>query len=235
MEAAGVRSGSAQAARLIARGGLEVSAFSSSARMFAPTPEERARHLDEVRQYARLCGAFGARFIRVFGGPLGQTPPEQAYEIAAAAVQEMARAVGPASTSPSRPTTTGSPPPCWPRSCGGEGAQHRRALDLHHPCRMKGESPRQTFDNIGRWTVATHLKDSAPRPTQVSLHPAGEGGDVPLAEMVRLLRAGGYGGDLTLEWRNAGTPTWPSRRSPCPRTPDTCASWRAERQPPCDQ
>ena len=73
--------------------------------------------------------------------------------------------------------------------------------DLHHPFRLAGESPRQTYDNIGRFTRCTHLKDSKPTADGnfVSMLP-GQGGDVPLREMVELLVAGGYDGYLTLEW-----------------------------------
>ncbi|OPX22442.1 MAG: hypothetical protein B1H04_05020, partial [Planctomycetales bacterium 4484_123] len=80
--------------------------------------------------------------------------------------------------------------------------------DLHHPYRVAGESPQQTYDNIGRYTVATHLKDSRTTGTGEDDYEyvlAGEG-DVPLAEMVRLLKAGGYDGAITLEWEKKWHP-----------------------------
>lgn len=197
----------ARTARRIARAGLEVSAFSSSARMFAPSAEERARHLDEVRQYARLCGIFGSRFIRVFGGPIGQTPPEQAFETAAAALDEMARTVGPALTVAVETHDDWIASDLLAQVMRRVSQPNLGVLwDLHHPFRFKGESPRQTYDNIGRWTVATHLKDSQPMADGQCRYCLPGEGDVPLAEMVRLLRQGGYDGDLTLEWEKRWHP-----------------------------
>ncbi len=197
----------AATARQIARAGLAVSAFSSSARMFAIDPAEREKHMAEVLQYARLCKAFGAPMIRIFGGPLGGTPAEKAIQAAAATLEEMARAVG------EQVVLAVETHDDWYRSDMLAEVMGRVAVrnvgvlwDLHHPFRAGGESPRQTYANIGRYTVATHVKDSRLTAEGKSEYCLPGEGDVPLAEMVSLLAEGGYQGDLTLEWEKKWHP-----------------------------
>ena len=200
-------SGAKATAKKIARSGLEVSAFSSSARVFIPDPAERDKQVAEVAEYARLCRRFEARLIRVFGGPLGQTPLEQALEVAAATLRRMAEAAG------EDVTLAVETHDDWTRTRPLAELLERVSLpnagvlwDLHHPYREGGESPRQSYDNIGRYTVATHLKDSRLTGGEKYEYCLPGEGDVPLAEMVALLAAGGYDGYLTLEWEKKWHP-----------------------------
>jgi len=197
----------AETSRKVARSGLEVSAFSSSARMFCPDASQRKEGLKEVREYARLCRAFGVSMIRVFGGAIGKTPPEKAVEVAVETLEEMAAAVG---GGVSLAVETHDD---WIDSAMLAEVMKRIdspnvgvLWDLHHPYRMLGESPRQTCDNIGRYTIATHLKDSLPAGEGKYEYCLGGEGDVPLAEMVSLLRQVGYDGYLTLEWEKKWHP-----------------------------
>jgi sugar phosphate isomerase/epimerase len=55
--------------------------------------------------------------------------------------------------------------------------------------------------------VYTHVKDSlAVGDSQSRYVLPGQGGDVPLVEMIGLLKAGGYDGYLTLEWEKKWHP-----------------------------
>lgn len=199
--------GAAETARRIAAAGLEVSAFSSGARMFSADASEREKHLAEVREYAKLCRAFSAPMIRVFGGPLGETPQDKAIEVAVATLGEMARAVG------EEVALAVETHDDWTRSAALAEVMSRTDAanvgvlwDLHHPFRVGRESPRQTYDNIGRFTIATHVKDSRPTGDGEHEYCLGGEGDVPLAEMVALLQQGGYDGYLTLEWEKKWHP-----------------------------
>jgi sugar phosphate isomerase/epimerase len=199
--------GAAETAREIARSGLEVSAFSSGARMFSADPPEREKHMAEVIEYARLCRVFGAPLIRVFGGPLGGTGLEEAVEVAVETLGQMAEAVG---EGVALAVETHDD---WTRSATLAQVLERvdapnvgALWDLHHPYRMAGESPQETYRNIGRHTIATHLKDSRPTADGKHAYCLGGEGDVPLAEMVALLKQGGYDGYLTLEWEKKWHP-----------------------------
>jgi len=181
--------------------GLVISGFSSSARMFAPSAEKRREHLEEVKRYAELCEIFGVEYIRVFGGKLQGTPLDEAIDISLDALAQMGEAAGKArivvETHDDWVNTDK-----LARLFEKVSAENVFILwDLHHPFRQAGEAPEHTYANIGKLTRYTHVKDSAPAPGG-GFRPTlpGEGGDVPLAEMVDLLVAGGYDGYLTLEW-----------------------------------
>jgi len=197
----------AETAREIAKAGLEVSAFSSSARMFSPDPAEREKHLAEVTRYARLCQTFAAPMIRIFGGPIGATPLEDAIETAAATLREMARAVG------EDVRLAVETHDAWIRTAPLAEVVKRVDLpnvgvlwDLHHPYRLAGEPPQQTYDRICPYTIGTHVKDSRLTADGKAEYCLPGEGDVPLAEMVALLKRGGYEGYLTLEWEKKWHP-----------------------------
>src|SRR3972149_6879374 len=77
-------------ARRFRDAGLEVACFSSSARAFNPTSKEQQASLDEVKEYAPLCAQFGARYIRVFGGAIGERAHTQAIDSAVEGLTAMA-------------------------------------------------------------------------------------------------------------------------------------------------
>ena len=85
-----------------------------------------------------------------------------------------------------------------------------RALwDLHHPYRQ-GEAPAETFAALAPYVEQTHVKDSTPGGTYCLL---GEG-DIPILEMLRLLKSGqekggGYDGWINLEWEKRWNPSLP--------------------------
>ena len=79
---------------------------------------------------------------------------------------------------------------------------HVKALwDLHHPFRH-GEAPSETFESLSPYVEQTHVKDSRPNGTYCLL---GDG-DIPILEMLRLLKGGGYDGWLNLEWEKRWIP-----------------------------
>jgi len=181
--------------------GLVVSGISSSARMFASSADKRAEHLEIVRRQAEVCDALGVGYIRVFGGKMEGTGLDEAISISLDTLSEMSAAAGSVNIAVETHDD-------WVHTSrlaklfDKVSADNVFILwDLHHPFRLAGESPRQTYDNIGRFTRYTHLKDSKATSdgSFVSMLP-GEGGDVPLDKMVELLIAGGYEGYLTLEW-----------------------------------
>ena len=73
--------------------------------------------------------------------------------------------------------------------------------DLHHPYRQ-GEAAADTYKLLKPYTRLTHVKDSKPNETYCLL---GEG-DIPIREMVTLLKQGGYDGYLSLEWEKRWIP-----------------------------
>lgn len=202
-----------ETARRIADAGLEVSCFSSSARAFNATPQRSQASLDEMRAYAPLCAAFGARYIRVFGGSLDGADPERAVEQAAADLRRMSAAAAEHGARLLIETHDD-----WIASALlrqlmlAVGSQVCGVLwDVHHPYRMAGEAPALTWQNLGEWVEYTHWKDSRAEPgdpTKYTYTHFGQG-DLPLPEFVRLLQQGGYAGWLTLEWEKRWHPDLP--------------------------
>ncbi|RKY65676.1 MAG: sugar phosphate isomerase/epimerase [Candidatus Latescibacterota bacterium] len=194
-------------ARRFADANLEVSCFSSSARIFCETDSEKAGHLEEIRAYARMCEAFGTRLIRIFGGAIGDTPRAQAIEMAGKNLKAMAAIAEDYGVVLLLETHDS-----W-TDCA-----HLKALmefvdsdsvgilwDIHHPYRSAGESPSETWQTLGKWIRYTHWKDSFPRGADYQLCLIG-GGDLPLEEIFRVLKQGGYSGYLTLEWEKKWHP-----------------------------
>lgn len=71
--------------------------------------------------------------------------------------------------------------------------------DLHHPYRYYGESPEQTYGNIGEWVKYIHVKDSVLNENEIAYRMMGYG-DLPIFDAVKLLYKNGYSGYITLEW-----------------------------------
>jgi len=198
-------------AERIAAAGLAVSCFSSGARMFDPDIGARQGHVAEVAEYARLCRVFGARLIRVFGGRTGGVPVAEAVAPAVEALRRMADAAGDDVTIGVETHDDWVATAPLAEAIARAGRANVGVIwDLHHPYRLAGEAPRETHANIGAMTVGVHVKDSR-RVGGGKYEPClpGRGGDVPLAEMVALLAAGGYAGYLTLEWEKKWHPEIP--------------------------
>ena len=71
--------------------------------------------------------------------------------------------------------------------------------DIHHPYRYFGETPQQTYDNLGRWIRYVHVKDSVMQEDQTVYRMMGYG-DVPVLDTLRVLSKNGYNGYVSLEW-----------------------------------
>ncbi len=197
-------------AERIAATGLAVSGFSSGAHLFNLDTSKVEQALMEVREYANLCRLFGAPMVRVFGGRVEGTPWDQAIAAAVETLSKMADVAGEdvivaVETHDDWINTEPLAAVMDKVACPNVGV----LWDLHHPYRMAGESPRQTYDNIGKYTVATHLKDSRDLGDGKCEYCLGGEGDVPLLEMVSLLKAGGYDGYVTLEWEKKWHPELP--------------------------
>ena len=71
--------------------------------------------------------------------------------------------------------------------------------DVHHPYRFYNEKPSTTFQNLKPWLCLTHFKDSVTLDEGYRYALPGFG-DIPLHDIVDVLRNGGYEGFYSLEW-----------------------------------
>ena len=72
--------------------------------------------------------------------------------------------------------------------------------DINHPVRFFGETVEQTYENIGPYLKYVHLKDSVALPDGSVQYRMLTKGDLPVREMIGLLKNAGYAGYLSLEW-----------------------------------
>ena len=71
--------------------------------------------------------------------------------------------------------------------------------DVHHPYRYRGESAKDTYDNLKGYIKHVHMKDSVMENGKVHYRIMGNG-DLPIASFVEALENGGYDGFYSLEW-----------------------------------
>lgn len=188
--------------------GLEVSCFSSSVHVFSE--ENYAKNLGEVTEYAKLCAMFGTRYIRVFGGKMGDTDRETAIRRVVSHIGDMAKIAKEYGVKLLIETHDD-----W-ISC----QDMKKVLeqvdpeavgvlwDVHHPYRVIGEQPEDTWGALGPWIEYTHVKDSrAGTGAGEDFHYCLTGeGDIPLQEICGLLTREGYTGYFTLEWEKKWHP-----------------------------
>jgi sugar phosphate isomerase/epimerase len=186
--------------------GLEVSAISSSIRVCVP--EERQRNLEEARRIIAAAQGLGCGNVRVFGG--GDLATHSRAELARLGCDCLADILA----------LEGAAEIHWlfeTHDLWIKGQDCQLLLeaipnpafgalwDMGHTPRVGGESPAETYAFIGRRVGYTHIKDAVYDPN----HPLamddgwryvlpGEG-QLPLAEAIGLLKAGGYDGWLQYE------------------------------------
>ncbi len=71
--------------------------------------------------------------------------------------------------------------------------------DIHHPYRFFGETPAQTYQNLGGKIKYIHVKDSASVDGAVQYRMMGYG-DVPIFDSLKILKENGYTGFVSFEW-----------------------------------
>lgn len=194
--------------RAFADAGLAICGVDTSCSFAAPDLSARDRSLEEGRRAIDLAFALGAPTVRVFGGGINNEAerPDAVTRVASALLVLGDHAAQTGTVRVVLETHDAF-------STGAQAAEvlrqadhsHIRTLwDLHHPFRH-GEAPPETFGALGPYVEQTHVKDSAPGGTYCLL---GEG-DIPILEMLRLLKGGGYEGWLNLEWEKRWIPTLP--------------------------
>lgn len=72
--------------------------------------------------------------------------------------------------------------------------------DIHHPYRYFSEKPIDTFKNIGDMLSFIHVKDSIKNPDGSIRYKMMGAGDVPVLDIIKVLKDNNYTGYLSLEW-----------------------------------
>ncbi len=197
----------AQTRQAHADAGLEICGLDSSARLADVDPATWGENKDHAERMIDLAAALGAPTVRIFGG---DGPEGEPRAVTASRVADRLRLLGDYAAQ----TQAGVCVVLETHDAFSTGAQVAEALrlcphpqvgalwDLHHPYRQ-GETPTETWDALGPYVRQTHVKDSHPGGTYCLL---GEG-DIPIMEMLHLLKGGGYDGWINLEWEKRWIPS----------------------------
>jgi sugar phosphate isomerase/epimerase len=181
--------------------GLVLSCLATGARLAAPDPGERARHVEELRRYIDLAGDLGCPFVRTFGGPRARDRElEAVVEYAAQGYRPLLAQAGDRGVTLLLETHDD-----WsaaaPVRAVVERVDHPRLRvlwDLMHPQRML-EKPAETFLAIGSYTAYLHGHDGVYDPSgRMQIAPLGQG-VIDHAGPLRLLSEAGFDGYFSVE------------------------------------
>lgn len=181
--------------------GIEIPMLTSGACLGIPGEEARTKAMEEAKSYIDLASMIGASYVRVIitASP-APTENEDLLQAKGLYLQLCAYAAGKNVTvlietngTLAKSSTMRSFMQDVDPKTGGV------LWDLHHPYRFFGETPEQTYKNIGNWIRYVHVKDSAMQGDKLCYRMMGYG-DVPVLDALRLLDGNGYAGYVTLEW-----------------------------------
>lgn len=187
--------------------GLAVSCLGSGAKMTAPDAAARARELDTMSRYAGLCGPFGCRQVRIFGGDVkGIADPVQNAAETLVAASEIARNAGIEFAVETHDSWTDTGKLRAAFDAAGRPDGITLLWDVHHPWAAKGEAPEVSARNLAPFIGNTHWKDSRPMPGGKRRFCLPGEGDAPLGSILEALSSTGYDGWLTFEWEKRWHP-----------------------------
>jgi sugar phosphate isomerase/epimerase len=194
--------------RELASRGLVVSDLGASARMHEKDPAARAKNFDEGRRFIDLAQAMGVKYVRMFPDqvPKGEERGDVTRRIIEG-FQEMAAHAKPAGVVvlvESHGDYTNSKD-LEAILRGVDSDAFALLWDAHHTFVAGKERPADTHAALKRWVRHTHLKDSRPEGAERRYVLTGTG-EVPVAEQVKVLAAGGYTGYYCLEWEKKWHP-----------------------------
>lgn len=217
-----------------AEAGLPIVAVDSSIRVVADAAGDAGETVGaDLLAFLELASAWQAPVVRVFGGSLPADPTARAEQMrVAASVLERASAqaerlgvqIGVETHDDfSSSSVVAELLAMVPSSAVGA------VWDSHHPYRM-GESPAEIYANIGARLALAQVKDARRSDAQASgwelvLLGAGE---VPLREMVEVLRRGGYEGWLSVEWEKRWHPEIEEPEVALPQHARVLSEWMRE-------
>ena len=201
--------------------GLPVVAVDSSIRVTGDDPGP------ELRRFLELASDWEAPLVRVFGGALGPPPLRQRQLESAARVLEeatpLAARLGVAIGVETHDDFSASAAIAELLALV-PSEQVGAVWDSHHPHRM-GETPAEVFANLSPRILLAQVKDArrtADGEWQLVLLGAGE---VPVAEMLGLLRAAGYPHWISVEWEKRWHPEIEDPEVALPQHLDLLTAW----------
>jgi sugar phosphate isomerase/epimerase len=201
-------SGITETRRKFEDAGIAVVGVGTSLRMVSLDPGERAKQIDAAAANTEIAAGLGAKYLRVFGGPL---PPQQDKDRTLDAIATGLGAIGDLSAK-SGVTSLLETHDDFSRSATivdlyrrGMSASVEVLWDTLHTYRH-GESGEETWAQLGPRIRLVHVKDATvATPQSFDFALTGEG-KVPIGSFIDLLEAKGYSGFVNFEWEKGWHP-----------------------------
>lgn len=190
---------------------LKIACVSSSANLYFPDEDKRAKQLADARRFIDLAASLGAPYVRVFGGKeqtdTSRLPDEQTKARVAAGLHELGNYAGPRGVTviiESHDHFTASA--SLKDVLQAANSSHVGLLwDAHHTFAASNEEPEFTVQQLGNWIRHTHLKDSTGEGEDRKYVLTGEG-NVPIRRQIQALQSIGYKGFYCFEWEKVWHP-----------------------------
>ncbi len=178
--------------------GLEISCLTSGVRLNETYRIES--HMADGRAYIDLAAKLGVPYVRVIGDS-GPTPTDVPFDKVAARLVELAAyAKGKNVTVLIETNGAFAKSETMKQLLDTVAAPNVGVLwDIHHPVRNYGEAPTHTWQVLGPHIRYLHIKDSTAGEDGAAYEMIGYG-DLPLKEVVGILKSNGWEGWLSLEW-----------------------------------
>ncbi len=201
-------SGIAQTRRKFDDAGIAVVGVGTSLRMVSLDAEARAKQMDAARVQTEIAAGLGAKYLRVFGGPL---PPEQDKERTLDAIATGLGEIGELSAQSGVTSLLemhddfSLSPSIIDLYRRGMSERVEVLWDTLHSYRH-GESGAETWAALGARIRLVHVKDAhVATPENFDFALTGEG-SVPVGGFIELLDAKDYDGFVNFEWEKGWHP-----------------------------
>lgn len=157
-------------------------------------------HMADGKAYIDLADKLGVEFVRVIGDS-GPNPTDVPFDDVAARLKELAEyADGTNVTILIENNGAFAKSDLMLELLNKVGKDNVAVLwDINHPIRFFGESIEETYEKLGDRVKYFHIKDSLEVDGNIEYQMIGKG-DLPIVELVALLKEKGYDGYLSLEW-----------------------------------
>lgn len=177
--------------------GLEIPCITSDCNLFLSDRD----YVSETKEYIDLAKKTGAKYIRVLGDKAPEPGTGVNEELVKARLAELAPYAEEAGIGLLVESNGIYADTKKLRKLLDEIASPAVAAlwDINHPFRYFGESPEETYKNIGKYIKHIHVKDSRIENGKTVYKMLGYG-DLPIKEAVSVLKNNGYDGYISLEW-----------------------------------
>lgn len=190
--------------------GVEICCISAYTRFASPVKEERDMNVETLIRYCELAKEMGSGIVRSFVGDVPKDVSESDYmNYIPEALHNVGERIKDLGVDVVIEThdhfSTGR---LISEIIKKAESENIKALwDVWHPYRS-GESPKETIEYLRPYLRHMHIKDAKKLDDSWQLVLPGEG-DIPLVEIINLLKEAGYNGYLSFEWEKMWHPEIP--------------------------